>query len=156
MFAFWDWVGGRYSLWSCIGLSIALAVGMQNFRELLAGAREMDKHFRDAAPFERNIPVLLALLGVWYRNFHGFEAHAVLPYDQYLALLPAYLQQADMESNGKGVTRDGLSRDPRHGPHPVGRARHQRPARLLPAPASGHDGGALRFSGRGQPAACGR
>jgi glucose-6-phosphate isomerase len=106
MFAFWDWVGGRYSLWSCIGLSIALAVGMQNFRELLAGARDMDKHFR-TAPFERNIPVLLALLGVWYRNFHGFEAHAVLPYDQYLALLPAYLQQADMESNGKGVTRDG-------------------------------------------------
>jgi len=106
MFAFWDWVGGRYSLWSCIGLSIALAVGMHNFQELLAGARDMDKHFR-TAPFERNIPVLLALLGVWYRNFHGFEAHAVLPYDQYLALLPAYLQQADMESNGKGVTRDG-------------------------------------------------
>jgi glucose-6-phosphate isomerase len=106
MFAFWDWVGGRYSLWSCIGLSIALAVGMENFRELLAGARDMDRHFR-AAPFERNIPVLLALLGVWYRNFQGCEAHAVLPYDQYLALLPAYLQQADMESNGKGVTRDG-------------------------------------------------
>ena len=107
MFAFWDWVGGRYSLWSCIGLPIALAVGMENFRELLAGARDMDRHFR-ATPFERNIPVLLALLGVWYRNFQGFEAHAVLPYDQYLALLPAYLQQADMESNGKGVTLDGL------------------------------------------------
>ena len=106
MFAFWDWVGGRYSLWSCIGLPIALAVGMDHFRELLAGARDMDRHFR-TAPFERNIPVLLALLGVWYRNFHGFEAHAVLPYDQYLALLPAYLQQADMESNGKGVTLDG-------------------------------------------------
>ena len=106
MFAFWDWVGGRYSLWSCIGLPIALAVGMDNFRELLAGARDMDEHFR-TAPFEGNIPVLLALLGVWYRNFHGFESHAVLPYDQYLALLPAYLQQADMESNGKGVTRDG-------------------------------------------------
>ena len=106
MFAFWDWVGGRYSLWSCIGLPIALAVGMDNFRELLAGARDMDEHFR-TAPFEANIPVLLALLGVWYRNFHGFESHAVLPYDQYLALLPAYLQQADMESNGKGVTRDG-------------------------------------------------
>ncbi|PKN40754.1 MAG: glucose-6-phosphate isomerase [Deltaproteobacteria bacterium HGW-Deltaproteobacteria-18] len=106
MFVFWDWVGGRYSLWSCIGLSIALAVGMENFRELLAGARDMDRHFR-STPFERNIPVLLALLGVWYRNFHGFESHAVLPYDQYLALLPAYLQQADMESNGKGVNRDG-------------------------------------------------
>jgi glucose-6-phosphate isomerase len=106
MFAFWDWVGGRYSLWSCIGLSIALAVGMERFRELLAGARDMDEHFR-TAPFEANIPVILALLGVWYRNFLGFEAHAVLPYDQYLALLPAYLQQADMESNGKGVTREG-------------------------------------------------
>ncbi len=106
MFAFWDWVGGRYSLWSCIGMSIALAVGMERFRELLAGARDMDEHFR-TAPFERNIPVLLALIGVWYRNFLGFESHAVLPYDQYLALLPAYLQQADMESNGKGVTRDG-------------------------------------------------
>jgi glucose-6-phosphate isomerase len=106
MFAFWDWVGGRYSLWSAIGLPIALAVGMENFRELLAGARDMDRHFR-LTPFERNIPVLLALLGVWYRNFQGFEAHAVLPYDQYLALLPAYLQQADMESNGKGVTVDG-------------------------------------------------
>jgi glucose-6-phosphate isomerase len=107
MFAFWDWVGGRYSLWSCIGLSIALSVGMENFRELLAGARDMDGHFRTTS-FERNIPVLLALLGVWYRNFYGLEAHAVLPYDQYLALLPAYLQQADMESNGKGVTRDGI------------------------------------------------
>ncbi len=106
MFAFWDWVGGRYSLWSCIGMSIALAVGMENFRELLAGARDMDRHFRTTS-FEQNIPVLLALLGVWYRNFQGLEAHAVLPYDQYLALLPAYLQQADMESNGKGVNRDG-------------------------------------------------
>jgi glucose-6-phosphate isomerase len=106
MFVFWDWVGGRYSLWSCIGLSIALAVGMDRFRELLAGARDMDEHFR-TAPFAENIPVLLGLLGVWYRNFLGFESHAVLPYDQYLALLPSYLQQADMESNGKGVTRDG-------------------------------------------------
>jgi len=106
MFAFWDWVGGRYSLWSAIGLPIALAVGMENFRELLAGARDMDRHFC-TTPFARNIPVLLALLGVWYRNFQGFEAHAVLPYDQYLALLPAYLQQADMESNGKGVTVKG-------------------------------------------------
>lgn len=106
MFAFWDWVGGRYSLWSCIGLPIALAVGMGNFRELLAGAREMDEHFR-TAPLAANIPVVLALLGIWYRNFHGFESHAVLPYDQYLELLPAYLQQADMESNGKAVTKDG-------------------------------------------------
>lgn len=108
MFAFWDWVGGRYSLWSCIGLPIALAVGMDNFRELLAGARDMDEHFRTAS-FEGNIPVLLALLGVWYRNFQDMPSHAVLPYDQYLELLPAYLQQADMESNGKGVTKNGQS-----------------------------------------------
>jgi len=106
MFAFWDWVGGRYSLWSAIGLSIAMAVGTERFRDLLAGARDMDEHFR-SAPFASNIPVILALLGVWYRNFLGFESQAVLPYDQYLALLPAYLQQADMESNGKGVTSDG-------------------------------------------------
>lgn len=106
MFAFWDWVGGRYSLWSCIGLPIALSIGMEGFRELLEGAREMDVHFQ-TAPFERNIPVILALLGIWYRNFYDFETHAVLPYEQYLALLPAYLQQADMESNGKGVTLDG-------------------------------------------------
>ncbi len=106
MFAFWDWVGGRYSLWSCIGLPIALAVGMDNFRALLAGARDMDEHFR-SAPLAANIPIILALLGIWYRDFHGFESHAVLPYDQYLELLPAYLQQADMESNGKGVTKDG-------------------------------------------------
>lgn len=106
MFAFWDWVGGRYSLWSCIGLPIALSIGMDRFLELLAGARAMDEHFL-SAPIEKNIPVLLALLGVWYRNFHGFSCHAVLPYDQYLAFLPAYLQQADMESNGKSVTKAG-------------------------------------------------
>jgi glucose-6-phosphate isomerase len=106
MFAFWDWVGGRYSLWSAIGLPIAVAVGMERFLELLAGAHAMDEHFR-TAPLARNLPALLALLGVWYRNFHGAATHAVLPYDQYLKYLPAYLQQADMESNGKGVTRDG-------------------------------------------------
>lgn len=108
MFEFWDWVGGRYSLWSAIGLPIALAVGMDNFRQLLAGARDMDLHFR-TAPLERNIPVILALLGIWYRNFWGFESLAVLPYDQYLEYLPRYLQQADMESNGKGVTKAGQS-----------------------------------------------
>ncbi len=106
MFGFWDWVGGRYSLWSAIGLPIALAVGMDRFLELLSGAHAMDEHFRSAPP-ERNLPVLLGLLGVWYRNFHGAATHVVLPYDQYLRYLPAYLQQADMESNGKGVTRDG-------------------------------------------------
>ena len=106
MFEFWDWVGGRYSLWSAIGLSIAIAVGFENFEELLNGAFEMDEHFR-TAPLNENIPVILGLLGVWYHNFFGAEAYAVLPYDQYLHRLPAYLQQADMESNGKGVTKEG-------------------------------------------------
>ena len=106
MFEFWDWVGGRYSLWSAIGLSIAIAVGYDNFVELLTGGYEMDEHFKNA-PLDKNIPVILGLLGVWYHNFFGAEAYAVLPYDQYLHRLPAYLQQADMESNGKGVTKDG-------------------------------------------------
>ena len=106
MFIFWDWVGGRYSLWSSIGLSIALAVGMELFYELLEGAHEMDQHFR-SAPLPQNMPVIMALLGVWYRNFVGIQTQAILPYDQYLRHLPAYLQQADMESNGKGVSRDG-------------------------------------------------
>lgn len=106
MFEFWDWVGGRYSLWSAIGLPIAIAVGMERFEELLDGAFRMDEHFR-TAPLERNIPVVLGLLGVWYNNFWDAQAHAVLPYDQYLHRLPAYLQQGDMESNGKSVTRAG-------------------------------------------------
>lgn len=106
MFVFWEWVGGRYSLWSAIGLSICIAVGAEHFRALLEGAYHMDKHFR-TEPLEHNIPVILAMLGVWYNNFFGAETHAVLPYDQYLALLPAYLQQADMESNGKAVCRNG-------------------------------------------------
>ncbi|MEM7515910.1 MAG: glucose-6-phosphate isomerase, partial [Planctomycetota bacterium] len=106
MFVFWDWVGGRYSLWSSIGLSIALSIGFDRFEELLAGAHAMDEHFR-TAPAEENAPLILALLGVWYANFFGAESHAVLPYDQYLHRLPAYLQQADMESNGKSVTLEG-------------------------------------------------
>jgi glucose-6-phosphate isomerase len=106
MFRFWDWVGGRYSLWSVIGVPIALAVGMDRFRQLLEGAHEMDDHFQ-SADLKDNLPVILALLGVWYANFAGARTHAVLPYDQYLKYLPAYLQQADMESNGKGVTREG-------------------------------------------------
>ena len=106
MFIFWDWVGGRYSLWSAIGLSIACSIGFANFRELLAGAQVMDRHFREA-PFNQNIPVILALLGIWYNNFFGAASHAILPYDQYLHRFPAYLQQADMESNGKGVSRNG-------------------------------------------------
>ena len=106
MFEFWDWVGGRYSLWSAIGLPIALYIGMDNFEELLVGAHEMDEHFR-TAPFEKNMPVILALLGIWYTNFFGAQTHAILPYDQYLHRFPAYFQQGDMESNGKSVTRDG-------------------------------------------------
>ncbi|MGE5505439.1 MAG: glucose-6-phosphate isomerase [Actinomycetota bacterium] len=106
MFGFWDWVGGRYSLWSAIGLSIAVAIGFERFEELLDGAFAMDEHFR-TAPLAANMPVILAMLGVWYNNFMGAQAYAVLPYDQYLARLPAYLQQLDMESNGKGTATDG-------------------------------------------------
>jgi len=106
MFEFWDWVGGRYSLWSAIGLSIACAVGMDHFEELLAGAHEMDEHFR-TAPLADNLPALLALLGIWNANFWGAESHAILPYDQYLHRFAAYFQQGDMESNGKRVDRDG-------------------------------------------------
>jgi len=105
-FAFWDWVGGRYSLWSVIGLSIALQVGAEAFLELLEGAHAMDRHFA-TSPLEKNMPVLLALVGVWHRNVEDLPVHAVLPYDQHLHRLPAYLQQADMESNGKSVTADG-------------------------------------------------
>jgi len=115
MFAFWDWVGGRYSLWSAIGLPIALYIGMDNFEELLAGAHDMDEHFR-SAPFEKNMPVILALLGIWYNNFFGAQTHAILPYDQYLHRFPAYFQQGDMESNGKSVTRDGEFVDYSTGP----------------------------------------
>jgi glucose-6-phosphate isomerase len=110
MFPFWDWVGGRYSLWSAIGLSIACSVGMDNFVELLTGGHEMDEHFR-TAPLEKNIPALLAIHGVWYMNFFGAETHAILPYDQYMSRFAAYFQQGDMESNGKHVTRDGKEID---------------------------------------------
>jgi len=106
MFGFWDWVGGRYSLWSAIGLPIALYIGFDKFEELLAGAYEMDEHFQ-SAKLEDNLPVILALLGIWYRNFFGCETQAILPYDQYLHRFPAYFQQGDMESNGKSVTREG-------------------------------------------------
>ncbi|MBF0109299.1 MAG: glucose-6-phosphate isomerase [Magnetococcales bacterium] len=108
MFGFWDWVGGRYSLWSAIGLPIALAIGFDNFMALHAGAFAMDQHFR-SAPLEKNMPVIKAMLGIWNHNLLGAESFAVLPYDQYLHRLAAYLQQADMESNGKSVTREGNS-----------------------------------------------
>ncbi len=106
MFEFWDWVGGRYSVWSAIGLPVALAVGMDNFEQFLAGAYAMDCHFREAE-LRRNIPVILALTGILYNNFFGSDTHAILPYDQYLRRLPAYIQQLDMESNGKSVTVAG-------------------------------------------------
>ncbi len=105
MFPFWDWVGGRYSLWSAIGLSIALYIGMDNFEEMLTGAFEMDEHFR-TAPLEENLPATLALIGLWYNNFFGAQTVAILPYDQYMHRFSAYFQQGDMESNGKGVDRN--------------------------------------------------
>jgi glucose-6-phosphate isomerase len=106
MFVFWDWVGGRYSLWSAIGLSIALSIGFENFELLLSGANEMDVHFSRAS-FEKNIPVILALLGIWYTQFFNASTHAILPYDQYMHRFAAYFQQGDMESNGKSVDRNG-------------------------------------------------
>ncbi len=115
MFEFWDWVGGRFSLWSAIGLSIALYLGFDHFEELLAGAHAMDQHFL-RTPLEQNLPVVMALLGVWYSSFFGAETHAILPYDQYLHRLTAYLKQADMESNGKRIDRDGVLVDYATGP----------------------------------------
>lgn len=115
MFEFWDWVGGRYSLWSAIGLSIALSIGFENFEQLLDGAHEMDKHFRNA-PIEQNIPTTLALIGIWNCNFLGAETEALLPYDQYLHRFAAYFQQGNMESNGKFVGRDGKSVSYQTGP----------------------------------------
>ena len=115
MFPFWDWVGGRYSMWSAIGLSLMLAIGSERFRELLAGAHAMDEHFR-TTPFERNLPVVLALLGIWYDDFFRAETQAVLPYSHDLGRLPAYLQQLDMESNGKHVDLDGRPVDYQTGP----------------------------------------
>ncbi len=115
MFEFWDWVGGRYSLWSAIGLSIALAVGFETFEELLEGAHAVDEHFR-TAPLERNIPATMGLLGIWYNNFFGAQTHAILPYDETLEFFPTYFQQGDMESNGKSVTRAGARVDYSTGP----------------------------------------
>ncbi|MBS1597656.1 MAG: glucose-6-phosphate isomerase [Bacteroidetes bacterium] len=106
MFVFWDWVGGRYSLWSAIGLSIVLTIGYENFESLLKGAHEADKHFRETA-FEKNIPVIMALVGIWYRNFFGAQTEAILPYDQYMFRFAAYFQQGNMESNGKSADRNG-------------------------------------------------
>lgn len=121
MFEFWDFVGGRYSVWSAIGLSLALYVGMDNFLEMLSGAHSMDLHFR-SAPFEKNIPMLMGMIGVWYINFFGAKSYAVIPYDQYLDKLPDYLQQLDMESNGKYVNRFGKRTEYSTGASVFGRA----------------------------------
>jgi glucose-6-phosphate isomerase len=110
VFEMWDWVGGRYSLWSAVGLSIMIAIGPQQFDELLAGANEMDQHFRDA-PLEKNLPVLLGMIGVWYRNFFGSQSYLVAPYSEALHFLPSYLQQLEMESNGKSARLDGVMVD---------------------------------------------
>ncbi|MFC0178802.1 glucose-6-phosphate isomerase [Thorsellia kenyensis] len=115
MFEFWDWVGGRYSLWSAIGLSIALSIGFDNFEALLQGAHDMDNHFKET-PFEENLPVILALIGIWYNNFYGCETEAILPYDQYMHRFSAYFQQGNMESNGKFVDRNGDEVDYQTGP----------------------------------------
>ena len=142
VFPMWDWVGGRYSLWSAIGLPVALTIGMDHFRALLAGAHALDTHFRDA-PLESNLPVIMGLLGVWYSNFWGAETHAILPYDHYLRSLPDHLQQLDMESNGKRVNQAGQALDYQTGPvnwgavgangqHPYHQLIHQG-TRLIPA-----------------------
>jgi len=115
MFEFWDWVGGRYSLWSAVGLSIALYIGMDNFEDLLSGAHDMDEHFR-STPLEENVPVILAMLGIWYNNFFDADSHALLPYDQYMHRFPAYFQQGDMESSGKRVNHHGDPVDYSTGP----------------------------------------
>ena len=115
MFEFWDWVGGRYSLWSAIGLSIACSIGFENFSELLQGAFEMDTHFK-TTPFEENIPVVLALVGIWYNNFFGAHTEVILPYDQYMHRFPAYFQQGNMESNGKSADRKGEKANYQTGP----------------------------------------
>jgi glucose-6-phosphate isomerase len=127
-----EWVGGRFSMWSAIGLPLACSIGMDAFEDLLAGAREMDEHFL-SAPYAENLPVLMALVGLWNIDFLGAESLAVIPYAHRLGLLPAYLQQLEMESNGKRVTLDNRSGRLRHRAHPLGHGRLGRPARLPPA-----------------------
>ena len=138
MFGFWDWVGGRYSMDSAIGLSTMLAIGPEGFRELLAGFHAMDEHFR-TTPYERNLPVLMGLLCVWYADFFGAQTYGVMPYSQYLKRFPAYLQQLTMESNGKHVTLDGRHGRLRDRGRLLGRAGDERPAQLLPARPPGDE-----------------
>ena len=144
MFQFWDWVGGRYSMDSAIGLSTMIAIGPDQFRAMLAGFHAMDEHFR-TAPFDRNLPVLMGLLAVWYNNFFESQTIAVLPYEQYLKRFPAYLQQLTMESNGKHVTLDGEARGIPDWSDLLGRAGDQRPALFLSAHSPGNETHPLRF-----------
>ena len=144
VFGFWDWVGGRYSMDSAIGLSTMIAIGPEAFHSMLSGLHAVDEHFREA-PADSNLPELLGLLCVWYGGFFGAQTVAVLPYDQYLHRFPAYLQQLTMESNGKRVTLAGAEVDAPDRRDLLGRAGHQRPALLLPAPAPGHAAVPLRL-----------
>jgi len=148
MFEFWDWVGGRYSLWSAVGLSIALYIGMDNFEELLQGAHEADLHFRNT-PYEQNIPVIMGLLGIWYNNFFNAESHALLPYDQSLCYFADYFQQGDMESNGKSITLQGEKVDYSTG-RLFGDNGHQWPTCFFPADTPGNQAHTLRFFGCGK------
>ncbi len=154
MFGFWDWVGGRYSMDSAIGLSTMLAIGPDAFRELLAGFHAMDEHFRET-PLERNLPALMGLLCVWYADFFGAQTVGVMPYSQYLKRFPAYLQQLTMESNGKHVTLDGRTVDYETGAVFWGEPGHERPAQLLPVDPPGdeaHSGRPHRLREDAQPA----
>ena len=144
MFGFWDWVGGRYSMDSAIGLSTMLAIGPDRFHALLGGFHEMDEHFR-TAPFAENLPVLMGLLTVWYNNFFDAQTVAVLPYEQYLKRFPAYLQQFTMESNGKHVTLDGQPVTTADRADLLGRTGDQRPAFVLSADPSGHPADPMRL-----------
>ncbi|MEF8717981.1 MAG: hypothetical protein V5B44_09695 [Candidatus Accumulibacter necessarius] len=146
VFPLWDWVGGRFSLWSAVGLALMIAIGPQAFAELLAGAERMDEHFR-STPYERNLPVVMALIGIWNTNFLGATSNAVLPYNESLKYFPSFLQQLEMESNGKSVGRWAAARACFES-HRLGRTRQQWPARLLPASPSGWATGALRFHRR--------
>ena len=144
MFGFWDWVGGRYSMDSAIGLSTMIAIGPDNFRAMLDGFHAMDEHFRTAPP-ERNMPMLMGLLTVWYNNFFGAQTLAVLPYSADLGRFPAYLQQLQMESNGKHVDMQGKPVGVQTGPIIWGEPGHGRPAFVLPADPSGDEADPLRF-----------
>ena len=148
-FGFWDWVGGRYSIWSAIGLSLMIAIGPANYQNFLDGAAAGDQHFL-CREFEQNIPVLMALMGIWHRNVWDYRAQAILPYDNRLLRFPAYLQQLDMESNGKHVCFDGQSSAFATAPLIWGGARHQRPTCLLSASPPGKRHRSLRFSYRGK------